>query len=61
MEMSASVFESLKTALVALEAVFAWKMFHRFWHLLAQSAPPSALDALDARPAPFSRAGDGHA
>jgi alkylmercury lyase len=46
--MSTSVFESLKTALVAPEAAFVWKVLHRFWHLLAQSGTPIALDALAA-------------
>jgi alkylmercury lyase len=44
--MSASVFESLKTALVEPETAFEWKVFHRFWQMLAQSATPISLDAL---------------
>jgi len=44
--MSASVFDSLKTALVEPETAFEWKVFHRFWHMLAQSGTPISLDAL---------------
>jgi len=44
--MSASVFESLKTALVEPETAFEWKVFHRLWQMLAQSAAPVSLDTL---------------
>ena len=44
--MSASVFESMKTALLEPETAFEWKVIHRLWHLLAQSATPISLDAL---------------
>ncbi len=44
--MSASVFESMKTALVKPETAFEWKVIHRLWHLLVESATPISLDAL---------------
>jgi len=44
--MSASVFESLKTALVEPETAFEWKVIHRLWHMLVESATPISLDAL---------------
>ena len=44
--MTPSLFESLKTALVEPETAFEWKVFHRFWQLLAQSGTPISLDAL---------------
>jgi alkylmercury lyase len=46
--MSATVFASMKTALVEPETAFEWKVIHRLWHLLAQSATPIPLDALAA-------------
>ena len=44
--MTSSLFDSLKTALVAPETAFEWKVLHRFWQLLAQSGTPISLDAL---------------
>src|SRR5712691_1925983 len=44
--MSASVFESLQTALVEPETAFEWKLFHRLWQMLVESATPISLDAL---------------
>src|SRR5260221_1918740 len=44
--MSASDFDRLKTARVEPETAFEWKVFHRFWHMLAQSGTPISLDAL---------------
>ena len=44
--MSVSVFESMKTALVEPETAFEWKVIHRFWHMLVESATPISLDAL---------------
>ena len=44
--MSASVFESMKTALVEPETAFEWKVIHRLWHMLVESATPISLDAL---------------
>ena len=44
--MSASVFDSLKTALVEPETAFEWKLFHRLWQMLVESATPISLDAL---------------
>jgi len=44
--MSASVFESMKTALVEPETAFEWKVIHHLWHMLVESATPISLDAL---------------
>jgi alkylmercury lyase len=44
--MSASVFESLKKALVEPETAFEWKVFHRLWQMLVESATPVSLDTL---------------
>ncbi len=44
--MSTFVFESLKQALLEPETAFEWKLFHRLWHLLVESATPVSLDAL---------------
>ena len=44
--MSATVFESMKTALVEPETAFEWKVIHRLWHMLALSATPISPDAL---------------
>lgn len=44
--MSASVFESLKTALLEPETAFDWKLFHRLWHMLVENTTPVSLDAL---------------
>jgi alkylmercury lyase len=44
--MSASVFASMKTALVEPETSFEWKVIHRFWQMLVESTTPISLDAL---------------
>src|SRR5260221_7568464 len=44
--MSASDFESLKKALLEPETTFEWKLFHRLWQMLVESATPISLDAL---------------
>jgi alkylmercury lyase len=44
--MSASVFESMKTALVEPETAFEWKVIHRLWRMLVESTTPISLDAL---------------
>jgi Alkylmercury lyase/Helix-turn-helix domain of alkylmercury lyase len=44
--MSASVFESLKKALLEPETAFEWKLFHRLWQMLVESTTPVSLDAL---------------
>ncbi len=44
--MSASVFKSMRTALLAPDTAFEWKVIHRLWYLLVESAIPVSLDAL---------------
>lgn len=44
--MSATVFESMKAALVEAETAFEWKEIHRFWHMLVERATPISLDTL---------------
>lgn len=46
--MSATVFESMKQALLAPETAFDWKVIHHLWHLLVESATPVSLDTLAA-------------
>ncbi len=44
--MSPFVFESLSQALLEPETAFEWKVLHRLWQLLVESATPVSLETL---------------
>lgn len=44
--MSASIFASMKTALVGPETAFEWKLLYRFWQILVESKEPVSIDVL---------------